>query len=78
MQSRTERSTQVFKSMGHRDLICLNAGLMTRFQNGKGKSHLFGLPHFQHWHSSDDGVGVFLSGRVHRVVGSDDQHQVGI
>ena len=40
--------------------------------------HLFGLPHFQHRHASDDGVGVLLSGGVDGVVGTDDQHQVRV
>lgn len=59
-------------SMGRQDLIC-------RFVKdvGNDEAYLFGFPHFQDWHASNDGVGVFLSGWVHRVIGSDDQHQVG-
>lgn len=42
------------------------------------KPHLLGLPHLQHGHASDDGVGVFLRGRVHGVIGTDHQGQVGL
>lgn len=39
-------------------------------------SHLLGLPDLQHRHAGNDGVGILLGGRVHRVIGADHQSQV--
>lgn len=36
-------------------------------------SDLFGLPHLQHRHSSNYGVGIFLCCGIYRVIGTDDQ-----
>src|SRR5665213_2419751 len=37
-----------------------------------------GLPDFQHGHSGNRAVGIFLSGGVHDVIGSDDHGDIGI
>jgi hypothetical protein len=38
---------------------------------------LLGQPHFQDGHACDDGIGIFFSGTVDSVVGSNDEYQVG-
>lgn len=39
-------------------------------------TNLFGLPHLQHRHTSNDGVGILLRCRIDRVVGANNKRQV--
>lgn len=41
-------------------------------------SHLLRLPDLQHWHTSNNGVGIFLSSGVHCIIGTNHQNQVGL
>ena len=40
--------------------------------------HVLGVPHLEHRHARDDAVRVVDRGAVHRVVGTDDEHRVGL
>lgn len=42
----------------------------------KKDTNLFGLPHLQHRHASNYGVGIFLCCRIYCVIGSNNKCQV--
>lgn len=54
--------------------MCINRRFMCIYK--KKDTNLFGLPHLQHRHASNYGVGIFLCCRIYCVIGSNNKCQV--